>query len=70
MRARSTACRRLNDRRGVLDLRMKACAEPLGLGIIHLTLQVPATAAVGPRTLFVENPSKDKAAGTGAIEVR
>ena len=44
--------------------------EPLGLGIVHLTLQVPATAATGPRTLFVENPSKDKAAGTGAIEVR
>jgi hypothetical protein len=44
--------------------------EPLGLGIIHLALQVPATAAVGTRTLFVENPSKDKAAGTGAIEVR
>jgi hypothetical protein len=44
--------------------------EPLGLGIIHLALQVPATAAVGMRTLFVENPSKDKAAGTGAIEVR
>jgi hypothetical protein len=44
--------------------------EPLGLGIIHLTLQVPATAAAGPRTLFVENPNKDKAAGTGAIEVR
>ena len=44
--------------------------EPLGLGIIHLTLQVPATAAAGPRTLFVENPDKDKAAGTGAIEVR
>ncbi len=44
--------------------------EPLGLGIIHLALQVPATAAVGPRTLFVENPNKDMAAGTGAIEVR
>ena len=44
--------------------------EPLGLGILHLTLQVPATSATGPRTLFVENPSKDKAAGTGAIEVR
>jgi hypothetical protein len=44
--------------------------EPLGLGILHLTLQVPATAAPGPRTLFVENPEKDKAAGTGAIEVR
>ena len=44
--------------------------EPLGLGIIHLTLQVPATAAAGPRTLFVENPNEDEAAGTGAIEVR
>jgi hypothetical protein len=44
--------------------------EPLGLGILHLTLQVPATAAPGPRTLFVENPEMDKAAGTGAIEVR
>jgi len=44
--------------------------EPLGLGIVHLALQVPATAAAGLRTLFVENPNKDKAAGTGAIEVR
>jgi hypothetical protein len=44
--------------------------EPLGLGILHLTLSVPATAAPGPRTLFVENPEGDKAAGTGAIEVR
>ena len=44
--------------------------EPLGLGILHLTLQVPATAAPGPRTLFVGNPESDKAAGTGAIEVR
>jgi len=44
--------------------------EPLGLGMLHLTLQVPATAAPGPRTLFVENPGRDKAAGTGAIEVR
>jgi hypothetical protein len=44
--------------------------EPLGLGILHLTLQVPAKAAPGPRTLFVENPAKDKAAGTGVIEVR
>jgi hypothetical protein len=43
---------------------------PLGLGIIHLTLQVPATAATGPRTLFIENPEKDMAAGTGAIVVR
>jgi hypothetical protein len=44
--------------------------EPLGLGMLHLTLQVPATASPGPRTLFVENPEGDKAAGTGAIEVK
>ncbi len=44
--------------------------EPLGLGIVHLTLQVPATAMPGPRTLFVENPNMDMASGTGAIEVR
>ena len=44
--------------------------EPLGLGILHLTSSVPATSATGPRTLFVENPEGDKAAGTGAIEVR
>jgi hypothetical protein len=42
----------------------------LSLGIMHVTLQVPASAAPGPRTLFVENPEGDKAAGTGAIEVR
>ena len=44
--------------------------EPLGLGILHLTLRVNATAVPGPRTLFVENPEGDKAAGTGVIEVR
>ncbi len=44
--------------------------EPLGLGIVHLTLSVPATAAPGPRTLFIQNPEGDMAAGTGAIEVR
>lgn len=44
--------------------------EPLGLGILHLTLQVPATAAPGPRTLFIQNPELDLAAGSGAIEVR
>jgi len=44
--------------------------EPLGLGMLHLTLHVPATAAPGPRTLFVKNPEGDEAAGTGAIEVQ
>lgn len=51
------------------DITVSARA-PLGLGIVHLTLQVPSTAAVGPRTLFVENPEKDVAAGTGSLEVR
>jgi hypothetical protein len=44
--------------------------EPLGLGIVHLTLLVPATAAPGSRTLFIVNPNGDKAAGSGAIEVQ
>ena len=44
--------------------------EPLGLGIVHLTLQVPATAAAGSRTLFIETANKDKAAATGALEVK
>jgi len=33
MRARAPTCGWLSDRRGVLDLRMKASAEPLGLGV-------------------------------------
>jgi len=44
--------------------------EPLGLGILHLSLLVRATAAPGPRTLFIVNPAGDKAAGTGSIEVQ
>jgi hypothetical protein len=44
--------------------------EPLGLGTLHLTLQVPSTASAGQRTLFVQNPESDKAAGTGVIEVQ
>jgi hypothetical protein len=44
--------------------------EPMGLGILHLTLQVPASAAPGPRTLFVENPEDDNATGTGVFEVQ
>lgn len=44
--------------------------QPLGLGIIDLTLNVPASAAVGARSLFVENVNKDKAVATGSLEVR
>ncbi|MBZ5662228.1 MAG: hypothetical protein LAO08_17650 [Acidobacteriia bacterium] len=44
--------------------------EPLGFGILHLTLQIPANSAAGARTLFVQNPAKDMAAGSGILEVR
>jgi hypothetical protein len=44
--------------------------QPAGLGIIHLTLQIPATAAPGPRTLFIQNANLDLTAATGALEVQ
>jgi hypothetical protein len=44
--------------------------QPDGLGIIHLTLQIPATAATGARTLFIQNTNLDKAAASGVLEVR
>ena len=43
--------------------------QPAGLGIIHLTLQIPASAAVGARTLSVQNTNLDKTAASGVLEV-
>jgi len=43
--------------------------QPAGLGIIHLTLQVPASAAPGARTLFIQNTNLDKTAASGVLEV-
>jgi hypothetical protein len=43
--------------------------QPAGLGIIHLTLQVPANAAPGARTLFIQNTNLDKTAASGVLEV-
>jgi hypothetical protein len=43
--------------------------QPAGLGIIHITLQVPATAAIGARTLFIQNTNLDKTAASGVLEV-
>ncbi len=43
--------------------------QPAGLGIIHLTLQIPATAAAGARTLFIQNLNLDKTAASGVLEV-
>jgi len=44
--------------------------QPAGLGIIHLTLQISATAIRGARTLFIQNTNLDKTAATGALEVQ
>ena len=43
--------------------------QPAGLGIIHLTMQVPATAAPGARTLFIQNTNLDKTSASGVLEV-
>jgi len=41
-----------------------------GLGIIQIKLQIGSTSVVGPRTLFVENKNREKAALVGGIEVK
>ena len=43
--------------------------QPAGLGIIHLTLQIPASATPGARTLFIQNTNLDKTAASGGLEV-
>jgi Bacterial Ig-like domain (group 2) len=42
---------------------------PAGLGIIHLTRQIPAAAATGARTVFIQNTNLDKTAASGVLEV-
>lgn len=44
--------------------------QPAGLGIIHLTLQIPATAPAGARTLLIQNTNLDKTAASGALVVQ
>jgi hypothetical protein len=43
---------------------------PAGLGIIHLTLQVPAAAAPGARTLFIQNANLDETSASGVLQVQ
>jgi len=43
--------------------------QPAGLGIIHLTVQIPSTALPGARTLFVQNANLDKTAASGVLEI-
>jgi hypothetical protein len=44
--------------------------QPAGLGIIHLTLQISASATPGARTLFAQNTNLDETAASGVLEVR
>ena len=44
--------------------------QPLGLGIVDLTLSIPSSALPGLRSLFVENPNKDMAVASGVLEVK
>jgi hypothetical protein len=44
--------------------------QPAGLGIIHLTLQLPSTAATGARTLFIQDTNLNRTAATGALEIQ
>ena len=44
--------------------------QPAGLGIIHLTLQIPASAAPGARTLFIQNANLDFTPASGVLEIR
>jgi hypothetical protein len=44
--------------------------QPAGLGIIELTLQVPASALPGARTLFIQNTNLDQTAASGALVIQ
>jgi len=44
--------------------------QPAGLGIIHLTLQVPASASPGERTLFIQNANLDRTAASGVLRIQ
>ncbi len=44
--------------------------QPAGLGIIHLTLQIPSSATPGARTLFIQNANLDRTAASGVLEIQ
>ncbi len=44
--------------------------QPAGLGIIHLTLQIPSTASAGGRSLFIQSANLDKTAASGSLEIQ
>jgi hypothetical protein len=44
--------------------------QPAGLGIIHITLQMPSSALPGARTLFIQNTNLDKTASSGVLVIQ
>jgi len=44
--------------------------QPLGLGIVDLTLTIPASSLKGLRSILIQNPNQDKAVATGVLEVQ
>lgn len=44
--------------------------QPAGLGIMHLTLQLSASALPGARTLFIQTANLDEAASSGSLVIR
>jgi hypothetical protein len=44
--------------------------QPAGLGILHVTLLLPASASPGPRTLFIQTTNLDETAATGALVIQ
>jgi hypothetical protein len=44
--------------------------QPAGLGVLHITVLLPATAAPGARTIFIQTTNLDKTAATGAVEIQ
>lgn len=44
--------------------------QPAGLGILHVTLLLPASAFPGPRTLFIQTTNLDETAAIGAVEIQ
>jgi hypothetical protein len=43
--------------------------QPVGLGIIRLTLQIEAAAAPGARTVFIQDTNLDRTAASGSLVV-
>jgi hypothetical protein len=44
--------------------------QPAGLGILHVTLLIPAMASPGARTLFIQTTNLDKTAATGSVRLQ